>query len=84
MSELMKSIREMQSSGQNREEEANKLRREAEAKVAELEKTLAVTRGELNVFTHEKSSLKDSLETMRKRFYHGLYGIFFFSKNYQV
>merc|ERR1712038_906181 len=65
MSELMKSIREMQSSGQNREEEANKLRREAEAKVAELEKTLAVTRGELNVFTHEKSSLKDSLETMK-------------------
>merc|ERR1712038_641630 len=56
MSELMKSIREMQSSGQNREEEA---------KVAELEKTLAVTRGELNVFTHEKSSLKDSLETMK-------------------
>merc|ERR1712038_795837 len=56
MSELMKSIREMQSSGQNRE---------AEAKVAELEKTLAVTRGELNVFTHEKSSLKDSLETMK-------------------
>merc|ERR1712038_370437 len=66
MSELMKSIREMQSSGQNREEEANKLRREAEAKVAELEKTLAVTRGELNVFTHEKSSLKDSLETMKE------------------
>jgi len=66
MSELMKSIREMQSSGQNREEEANKLRREAEAKVADLEKTLAVTRGELNVFTHEKSSLKDSLDTVKE------------------
>ena len=25
---------------------------------------------------------QDSLETKRKRFYHGLYDIFFFSKNY--
>ena len=27
---------------------------------------------------------KDSLETKRKRYYHGLYDIFFFSKNYQA
>ena len=27
---------------------------------------------------------QDSLETKRKRYYHGLYDIFFFSKNYQA
>jgi len=66
MSELMKSIREMQGSAQEREEEANKQRRDAEAKVSELETKLAQTKGELNVFTHEKSSLRDNLEAARK------------------
>ena len=65
MTELMKSIREMQTSGQSREEEANKLRREAEHKVTELEKSLAVTKGELNVFLSEKSVLKDTLESTK-------------------
>jgi len=66
MSELMKSIREMQTSATNREEEANKQRREAESKVADLETKLAVTEGELNVYTHEKSSLRENLEGARK------------------
>lgn len=66
MSELMKSIREMQTSAQNREEEANQQRREAESKVSELETKLAVTKGELNVFTHEKSSLRENLEAAKK------------------
>jgi len=65
MSELMKSIREIQTSGQSREEEANKQRREAESKVSGLETKLAVTTGELNVFTHEKSSLQENLDTAR-------------------
>lgn len=62
MSELMKSIREIQTSAQSREEEANKQRRAAETKVAGLETQLAVSRGELNVFTHEKSSLQENLD----------------------
>jgi kinesin family protein C1 len=66
MKELMKSIREMQNSGQTREENANKLRREAESKVAELEKQLAVVNGEMNVFTHEKSTLRESLENTKR------------------
>jgi len=66
MTELMKSIREMQNSAQSREESANNQRREAETKVSELEKTLAVTRGELNVFTHEKSSLKENLDAAKQ------------------
>jgi chromosome segregation ATPase len=65
MTELMKSIRDMQTSGQAREEEANKLRREAEHRVNELEKSLAVTKGELNVFLSEKSTLKDTLESTK-------------------
>merc|ERR1719491_2638885 len=62
MSELMKSIREIQTSAQSREEEANNQRREAESKVSGLETKIAVTRGELNVFTHEKSSLQENLD----------------------
>jgi len=65
MAELMKSIREMQNSAQEREDVANNQRKEAEAKVLELETKMAVTKGELNVFTHEKSSLRDSLEAAR-------------------
>ena len=62
MTELMKSIQDIQSAGQRREEDANKQRRDAESKVSELEKTLAVTKGELNVFNHERSTLKDTLD----------------------
>jgi len=65
MTELMKSIREMQASAQSREEEANNLRRQAETKVFDLEKALAVEKGKLNVFTSEKSSLKELLDTAK-------------------
>jgi len=65
MSELMKSIREIQTSAQSREEEANKQRRKAESKVSSLETNLAVVTGELNVFTHEKSSLQENLDSAR-------------------
>ena len=61
LSELMKSLGEIQRSGQSREEEANKLRREAEAKVSDLERSLADTRGDISVLTHEKTALSDSL-----------------------
>ena len=66
MTELMKSIKEIQASGQMREEDANKQRRAAESKVSELEKSLAVTKGELNVFNHERSTLKDTLDSARQ------------------
>jgi len=65
MSELMKSIREIQTSAQSREEEANNQRREAESKVSGFETQLAVTRGELNVFTLEKSSLQENLDSAK-------------------
>ncbi len=65
MTELMKSIQDIQATGQHREEEANRQRRAAESKVAELEKTLAVTKGELNVFNHERSTLKDTLDSAK-------------------
>lgn len=66
MHDLMASITEIQTAGQRREEEANRQRKEAERKVSELEKTLAITKGELNVFNHERSTLKDTLESARK------------------
>lgn len=65
MTELMKSINEMQGNAKAREEEANKARREAEKKVSELEKIVAVTKGELNVFNHERSTLKDTLDSAK-------------------
>lgn len=65
MTELMKSINEMQGHAKSREEEANNARRAAESKVAELEKLVAVTKGELNVFNHERSTLKDTLDTAK-------------------
>jgi kinesin family protein C1 len=66
MQDLMASITEIQAAGQRREEEANRQRKEAEHKVSELEKTLAITKGELNVFNHERSTLKDTLDSARK------------------
>ena len=66
MTELMKSIQEIQSQAGKREEEANRQRREAERKVSELEKGLAVTKGELNVFNHERSTLKDTLDSAKQ------------------
>jgi len=65
MTDLMKSINEMQASSKAREEEANNMRREAEKKVSELEKAVAVTKGELNVFNHERSTLKETLDTAK-------------------
>ena len=65
MTELMKSINQMQSSSKVREEQANEMRREAEKKVAELEKAVAVTKGELNVFNHERMTLKETLDTAK-------------------
>jgi len=64
--ELMKSIKDIQNAGQNREENSNKLRREAEAKVTELEKTLAVIQGNINLLTHEKMTLKESLDSLKQ------------------
>lgn len=66
MTDLMKSIQDIQAQAQRREEEANKQRRQAEAKVSELEKALAVTKGELNVFNHERSTLKDTLDSAKQ------------------
>lgn len=66
MMELMKSIKDIQNAGQNREENSNKLRREAEAKVTELEKTLAVIQGNINLLTHEKLTLKENLDTLKQ------------------
>ena len=61
LSELMKSLGDIQRSGQAREEEANTQRKEAEGKVSDLERTLADTRGEISVLTHEKTALAESL-----------------------
>lgn len=66
MTDLMKSIRDIQSQAQKREEDANSQRKAAEAKVSELEKALAVTKGELNVFNHERSTLKDTLDSAKQ------------------
>lgn len=66
MTDLMKSIQDIQAQAQRREEEANKQRRQAEAKVSELEKALAVAKGELNVFNHERSTLKDTLDSAKQ------------------
>jgi len=66
MSELMKSIRDIQTTGQSREEEANNLRRDAESKVSGLETKLAVTTGELNVYTHEATSLQENLDSAKE------------------
>jgi kinesin family protein C1 len=65
MTELMKSINEMQASSKAREEEANESRRTAERKVGELEKSIATTKGELNVFNHERTTLKETLDTAK-------------------
>jgi len=61
LSELMKSLGDIQRSGQAREEEANTQRKEAEGKVSDLERKLAETRGEISVLTHEKTTLSESL-----------------------
>lgn len=66
MTDLMKSIKDVQDAAHLREEEANKHRRTAEMKVSELEKALAVTKGELNVFNHERSTLKETLDSARQ------------------
>lgn len=66
MTDLMKSIQDIQSQAQRREEDANSQRKAAEAKVSELEKALAVTKGELNVFNHERSTLKDTLDSAKQ------------------
>jgi len=59
LSELMKSLGDIQRSGQAREEEANTQRKDAEGKVSDLERTLADTRGEISVLTHEKTALAE-------------------------
>jgi len=66
MMELMKSIKDIQNAGQNREENSNKLRREAEVKVTELEKTLAIIQGNINLLTHEKLTLKENLDVLKQ------------------
>lgn len=66
MTDLMRSIQDIQSQAQKREDDANSQRKAAEAKVSELEKALAVTKGELNVFNHERSTLKDTLDSAKQ------------------
>jgi len=66
MTDLMKSIQDIQAQAQKREEEANRQRRDAEGKVSELDKALALTKGELNVFNHERSTLKDTLDSAKQ------------------
>jgi len=66
MIELMKSIKDIQNAGNSREENLNKVRREAEVKVNELEKSLATAEGTINLLSHEKSSLKESLDNMKQ------------------
>lgn len=56
MGELRKSVNE-------REEEANKICRDAEREVSELEKIIAVTKGELSAFNHERATLQGRLDT---------------------
>jgi len=63
MRELMKGLGDIQKIGQAREEEANKLRKEAEQNVAELERKLAIATGEVKMISHEKSTLMDSVQT---------------------
>ena len=66
LSELMKSLGDIQRSGQAREEEANTQRKEAEGKVSDLERTLADARGEISVITHEKTALAESLAKIKE------------------
>jgi chromosome segregation ATPase len=66
MIELMKSIKDIQNAGQNREEGLNKVRREADIKINELEKSIATAEGSINLLSHEKSTLKESLDTMKQ------------------
>jgi len=47
-------------------EYTDKMRTDAEAKVTELEKTIADIQGKFNVLTHEKTTLKESLDSLRQ------------------
>jgi kinesin family protein C1 len=66
LSELMKSLGDIQRSGMEREETANKKRQEAEAQVTGLERSLVDTKGELTVLKHEKASIAEGLEKAKK------------------
>ena len=62
----MKGLSDIQRSGQAREEEANKLRKDAESKAADLERSLVEAKGEIAMLTHEKSSLKENLDANKQ------------------
>jgi chromosome segregation ATPase len=62
----MKSLGDIQRSGMEREETANKKRQEAEAQVTGLERSLVDTKGELTVLKHEKASIAEGLEKAKK------------------
>lgn len=66
MSELMKSLGNIQRSGQAREEEAKTLRKDAEEKALTLDHLLAKSRGELSVMMHEKATLTLALDDAKR------------------
>lgn len=66
MSELAKGLREVQQSGQGREDEANALRKAAESKAAEMEHQYTEARHEIAVLTHEKETMSETLDSVKK------------------
>lgn len=66
LAELTKSIGNIQSQSHNREAQLNHQLHCAESKMKELENTLAVTKGELNVYNNERSTLKETLNESKQ------------------
>jgi len=64
-SDLAKALQGVQQSGQAREEEANKLRKEAEEKATEMERLYTDARHQISRLTDEKETLAVSLETTK-------------------
>jgi len=65
MSELMKGLGDIQKSGQAREEEANKLRKDAEMKSSELDKNVTELKGEISMLIHSKEVTEDILKSTK-------------------
>ena len=66
LAELTKSIGNIQSQSHNREAQLNHQLQCAESKMKELENALAVTKGELNVYNNERSTLKETLNESKQ------------------
>ena len=65
MSDLAKALQGVQQSGQAREEEANKLRKEAEEKATEMERLYTDARHQNSTLANEKDKLAQSLESTK-------------------